>query len=231
MNSVLRFLALAVVLFSLPAPAEAALVFCPGTADLTDREFAVDITGATADCFDFGTGNSLTGGASDTFLNEHDAILDFIDADGPPNQTDNGYYYTNLGETDIAGVTYLFGEFFIDSILTDVNNVLYFGFKVGTVDPTWVVFRLTGFADAADLSGLWYTTPKQGGGISHSSRPTPSFPSLRLCFFWARALPFPGWRHAGVAGRADVGHPRAFAGGHSHVGPPFLRTQRYPRGY
>lgn len=161
---------LALLLF--PASARAAFVAtCPASPATGDRVFGIDnLSGAaTVTCFASGSGNNLTGGASDTFLSSNPG-LEFLDYDGAEGQTDNFYHFTNLGETTYTdGLVYLYGTFNFGAELTGALADLYLGFKVGNIDPTWVVFKITGFADGIPLSGNWYTTPKQGGGISHSS--------------------------------------------------------------
>lgn len=164
---------LALLLF--PVPSRAAFIAtCPASPASGDRVFGIDnLSGtATVTCFATGSGNNLTGGASDTFLSSNPG-LEFLDYDGAAGQTDNFYYFTNLGETTYTdGLVYLYGTFNFGAGLTGTLTDLYLGFKVGNIDPTWVVFHLTGFDASVQLNGLsgnWYTTPKQGGGISHSS--------------------------------------------------------------
>ncbi len=170
-----RTLAATVIVLGLaaawPSGANAAfLATCPQSPATGDRVFAIDgLSSGTVTCFDYGTGNSITGGASDTFLAEH-SELTFFDYDGPPNQPDNSYFFTiNPTTTTIDSVEYAYGTFNFGSTYTSTNTTLYLGFKVGSTDPTWAVFALTGFTSGLPLTGTWYTTPKQGGGVSHSA--------------------------------------------------------------
>lgn len=173
MRHVLYLLATACSVLLLPATSSAvSLVTCPDPV-VPGRVFAIDaasLSSGTVACFEYGSGNDLTGDPpSDSFLTT--SGLEFFDYDGNPNQLDNFYFYTALGETTLEdGLTYLFGTFQFGAGYTDVNTALYLGFKVGeNIDPAWAVFALSGFTDNALLTGTWYIRPVQGSSISHSS--------------------------------------------------------------
>jgi hypothetical protein len=165
-------------MLSLPATTSAAPVYCPTgsvPSEPGSRTFAVDLlSSGTAVCLAAGEGNNLTGGASDDFLNNPPAGENpiFFDYDNNPNQGDNAYFYVvNPGTVVFDGSEWLWGTFSFDQTYLTTNTVLYLGFKVGqNIDPSWAVFKLTGFNPAhTSLTGTWYIEPKQGSGISHSS--------------------------------------------------------------
>lgn len=160
-----------VAALALASSASAATIYCPDAnpADSTPRIFAIDnLSSGTASCYDYGTGNSVTGGTSDTFLNSHPSLT-FFDYDNNANQTDNAFFWATTGQTTLGGLDYVYGTFSIGNVYLTTNSTLYIGFKVGNTDPTWAVFALTGFTAGSALTGNWYTTPVQGGGISHAS--------------------------------------------------------------
>ena len=173
MRRTLWILLTAVSLLTIPGTASAlSLVTCPPPADPpTDRVFAIDadsLSSGTVSCYAYGTGNNLTGGASDDFLES--SGLTFFDYDNDPSQGDNSFYYTEDGKVTIGSVDYVTGSFWFGGNYTDANTDLYLGFKVGNnIDPSWAVFKLTGFVSGDPLSGDWYIRPVQGAGISHAA--------------------------------------------------------------
>jgi PEP-CTERM motif len=150
--------------------AEASFVTCP-EADFSGRVFAIESTSlssGTVTCYDYGTGNNLTGGANDTMIDDG---FDFFDYDGNAGNADNAYFFTNSGQTTLDGFTWLYGTFsFGATYTTGSNTALYLGFKTGeSSNPAWAVFKLTGFDLNESLTGTWYIRPVQGSTISHSS--------------------------------------------------------------
>lgn len=156
-----------------PTTAQAiTLANCPDSGS-PERTFSIDLdslSSGTAECFAYGTGNSLTGSpGSDTFLDAHPELT-FFDYDGGENQTDNLFFFDSLGNIVIGGTTYAYGTFEFGAAYTELNSELYLGFKVGNnLDPAWAVFKLSGFDANEILSGTWYIVPVNGAGISHTA--------------------------------------------------------------
>jgi hypothetical protein len=154
-----RFASLAAIgLLALGAQSlTAAEVACPDGATPSDTQrvhYLIPDAG-TASCLDYGSETpTFTGGDDDAFLIDNPDYVYLGKDDG----SEASPLITLSEDLSTADTTA------IDWAITCPEG--YFncalGFKVGNIDPTWVVFALSEMA----TSGSWYTLPDQGGGLS-----------------------------------------------------------------
>jgi PEP-CTERM motif len=144
--------AIALAVLSIAGSAQAAFVYCPGTAQTTDREFGVQPAQGSATCSLTGTGN----------INETEALALFptytlIDSDIGAGLLDNLFSYTQP--------TASAGTFSLAASLWNTYSSIVIVFKSGTgqFDPDWAAFTLAGNV----LSGDWTIDPTVAGGLSH----------------------------------------------------------------
>jgi hypothetical protein len=132
--------------------AQAVVVFCPGTASTTDREFSID-TAVVASCLASGTGN-INGSGDD--IN----ALGYTTLD----KSDDGTTGALEGSLSITGGGATSGTFTI-SPAAAAFGPLVIAFKVGegVLDPDWAAFLLP----AGVLSGSWAVSGDQS--LSHAN--------------------------------------------------------------
>jgi hypothetical protein len=133
--------ALAVGAILLNWSAQAATVFCPGTASTSDREFGVTTSGS-AGCSSSGNGNSLNATGTDP------VPVGIV----PIDSTANANLYVGVdGELSIVTVGAMTGTFSFVAP-TGYQN-FYLGLQTDTpqINPDWAVFALP----AGVISGSW----------------------------------------------------------------------------
>jgi hypothetical protein len=132
--------------------AQAVVVFCPGTASATDREFAIDTTVA-ASCLASGTGNISGNGDA---LN----ALGYTTLDKSDDNTTGALE----GALTITGSGGLSGTFSISAAAAAFGQlVIAFKSGEGQLDPDWAAFLLP----AGVLSGTWSISGAQA--LSHAN--------------------------------------------------------------
>jgi hypothetical protein len=136
------------------ASAEAAWVSCPGTAATTDREFKINVSGATCLTDGFGTGN--ISGSGDAINN-----LGWITLDKSDDTTTGALQ----GVLQITGTGSTQGTFTINPLAWATYSQIVLAFKSGQgqINPDWAAFVLP----ANTLSGSWRISGQQS--LSHAN--------------------------------------------------------------
>ena len=137
------------------ASAEAAWVSCPGTAATTDREFKINVSGAT--CLAYGNDSDTNINGNNDTINK----LGWITLDKSDDSTTGALQ----GVLTITGQGTTQGTFTINPLAWATYSQIVIAFKSGfaQINPAWAAFVLP----ANTLSGSWKISGQQS--LSHAN--------------------------------------------------------------